>query len=202
MADRLGDAGAQPSKPSHYAPIFVAASLTGIWTQRHVFHDPSNVVTQRFYGGRPDVLYNGLNVELSNDLTIVRRPGMTAATMNYPDVPLNGFSFELNDGTVQVLVDTVGGVYLQNFAGVNAPTLLFNKSTGGGEGFFVASGSTLYYGNGVDLIKYTPGNTNGLIWNWGIAPPMAAPTVTSVASGSSAVAWAGADRILNHGPDR
>ena len=189
MADRLGDAGAQPSKPSHYAPIFVAASLTGIWTQRHVFHDPSNVVTQRFYGGRPDVLYNGLNVELSNDLTIVRRPGMTAATMNYPDVPLNGFSFELNDGTVQVLVDTVGGVYLQNFAGVNAPTLLFNKSTGGGEGFFVASGSTLYYGNGVDLIKYTPGNTNGLIWNWGIAPPMAAPTATSVASGSSAVAW-------------
>lgn len=185
--DRLGQEGGQPQKQPRYAPIFVAASLTGLFTQRHVFHDPSNVVVQRFYGGRPDTLYNGLNVELSNNLTIVRRPGTVAISDSYASLPDNIFQWFDNSGNISTLVDTTTNVYLENW-GVSKTSIL-TKSAGAGQGFFVASGNVVYYGNGVDLIKYTPGNPNGLTWNWGIAAPMAAPKVTTVPSGSSAVAW-------------
>ena len=193
MQDRLGEAGARPNKEPKYAPIFVAASLTGLYSQRHVFHDPSNIVTQRFYGGRPDTLFNGLNVELSNDLTIIRRFGSSPfSTATYLIPPNTAFSFELDDGSIQVLIDLPRQLYLDNQDGTK--TLILSKAgtgfSGPMQGFFVASGNTLYYGDGIDLVKYTPGNPNGIIWNWGIAPPMAAPTVTVVASGSSAVAWA------------
>src|SRR5271157_5954503 len=106
MQDRLGEAGGQPPKQPRYAPIFVAASLTGLYTQRNVFHDPSNVVTQRFYGGRPDTLFNGLNVELSNELTLIRRFGTTAVSARYVETPDAFFSWEMDDGQFVTLVDT------------------------------------------------------------------------------------------------
>ena len=188
MADRLGDAGGSPQKQPRYAPIFVAASLTGIWTQRNVFHDPSNVVTQRFYGGRPDVLWNGQNIELSNELTLIRRFGASLfSSATYPQAPTCAFSFELDDGTVQVIIDTPGFVYRDNQDGTK--TTIFTKAAGAGQGYFVSSGNTMYYGDGVDLLKYTPGNPNGISWNWSISPPMVAPTVSIVPTGSSAVAW-------------
>jgi hypothetical protein len=197
MQDRLGEAGGQPQKAPRYAPIFVAASLTGLYSQRNVFHDPSNVVTQRFYGGRPDTLFNGLNIELSNELTLIRRFGTTTVSANYAQTPDALFQWENNSGTVIVMVDTAqnggtpGNLYQEPFTGA-AATHIFTKSLGAGQGFFVASGNTLYYGNGIDLIKYTPGNPNGLIWNWGIAAPASAPTVTPVAAGASGVNWTAA----------
>ena len=44
-------------------------------------------------------------------------------------------------------------------------------------------------GDGVDTRKYTPMNPNGSIWNYTIAAPTVQPVVTTVESGSSAVAW-------------
>ena len=188
MVDLLGQAGATGQKQAHYAPIFVAASLTGLYTQRHVFHDPSNVVTARFYGGRADTLWNGLNVELSNELTIIRRFGTTPFSLaTYPDPPTDGFSFELNDGSIQVIIDTPTHVYLDNQDGTK--TTIFTKAAGAGQGFFVPSGDVLYYGDGVDLLKYTPLNPNGTTWNWSSAAPTAPPTVVITPSGSAAVPW-------------
>jgi hypothetical protein len=189
MQDRFAEAGAQPQKTPHYAPIFVAASLTGLYTQRSVFHDPSNVVTQRFYGGRPDTLFNGLNVELSNELTLIRRFGTLTASANYTQPPDNAFQWELDDGTIILNIDTPGFVYNEPL-NLSPATLIFTKSPFAGRGYFVAAGDVLYYGDGFDLIKYTPTNTNGLIWNWGIAAPMSAPSITVIATGSSAVQWA------------
>jgi hypothetical protein len=189
VADRLGDAGGQPQKPVKYAPIFVAASLTGLYSQRHVFHDPSNVVTQRFYGGRPDTLWDGLNIELSNELTLIRRFGCSEfSSVTYPQAPDAAFSFELDDGSIQVLIDTPSFVYLDNQNGTK--TTIFTKGSGAGQGYFVASGNTVYYGDGVDTLKYTPGNPNGLVWNWAITAPSAPPAITTISSGSAAVAWA------------
>jgi hypothetical protein len=188
MADRLGEAGAQPQKQPRYAPIFVASTITGLYSQRHVFHDPSNVVTQKFYGGRPDTMFNGLNVELSNELTAIRRFGCSEfSTVTYPEPPTASFSFELDDGTIQVIIDTPGAVYVDNQNGTK--TEIFTKSPGAGQGYFVASGNTLYYGDGIDTLKYTPGNPNGLFWLWGIVAPASQPSVDIVASGESAVAW-------------
>src|SRR5208337_3112911 len=47
----------------------------------------------------------------------------------------------------------------------------------------------LYAGDGVDTWKYTPGNVNGTIWNWGIAAPTAAPTDVITPSGAGNPSW-------------
>jgi hypothetical protein len=249
-------------------------AFTGLYTQRATLHDPSDVYTARFYGGRPDALLGGLNVELTNRLTLQRRPGMvpfrtTAGEgASYATAPDRAFSFQLSDGTIQVIIDTTdsglltitsannasgsttvyngtfpggasngyaglkftvagfvaspanngvftctasttttltlsnslgvaetiaataqtaGGVYKDNQDGT--ATLLFAKSAGAGQTYFISVAGVLYMGDGVDTKKYTPLNTNGTIWNWGIATPTTQPTVTETASGAAATVW-------------
>lgn len=265
----LESAGARPQKDPKYVPLFIDRLFTGIWTQRSPLHDPSDVAMARFYGGRPDALWDGSNVELTNRLTLQRRPGLTPfSKATYPTPPNYAFSFELTNGTIQVIVDTdssptfnldavnnlsgtayyffttpiscaannsyvglkfavagfdnganngtfvcigstttylilvnpnavtdnhaataltSGGVYWDQQNGVLQ--LLFGKSPGAGQTGFTAVAGTLYMGNGVDTRQYTPGNPNGLIWNFGIATPTAQPNVTITESGSAAVLW-------------
>ena len=107
MNNLLQVSGAQPQKQPRWVPIFMDKAFTGLYTQRNVLHDPSDFVTSRFYGGRPDALLDGLNVELTNRLTLQRRPGLTAfSTALYPTPVSTLFSFEQEDGTIQVIVDT------------------------------------------------------------------------------------------------
>jgi hypothetical protein len=100
-------AGSQPQKQAKYAPLFIDRAFTGLYTQRNPLHDPSDLVTAKFYGGRPDALWMGSNVELTNNLTLKRRPGLIEfSTSTYPTIPLRTFAFELTNGTIEVLVDT------------------------------------------------------------------------------------------------
>jgi len=115
----LQAAGAQPQKQPKYVPIFIDREFTGIWTQRNPLHDPADMVTARFYGGRPDALLDGSNIELTNRLTLQRRPGLTSfSCATYPTPPLRAFSFELTNGTIQVIVDT-GASPTYNLFGVS-----------------------------------------------------------------------------------
>lgn len=99
--------GASPQKQPRYTPIFMDRAFTGLYTQRNVLHDPSDVATARFYGGRPDALWMGKNIELTNRLTLQRRPGLIPFSSDiYPTTPLRSFSFQLTDGTIRVIVDT------------------------------------------------------------------------------------------------
>jgi hypothetical protein len=246
-------------------------AFTGLYTQRAVLHDPSDVYTARYYGGRPDALLTGLNVELTNRLTLQRRPGMVAFGTNggahYATAPDRAFSFQLSDGTIQVIIDTTsavlavsaaatasagttvytgvfpGGVSngylgmiftvagfvanpgnngvftvtasttttltLNNTAGVaetiaatastagavyrdnqdGTKTLLFAKSLGAGQAYFISVAGVLYIGDGIDTRKYTPLNTNGTIWNWGIVAPGTQPSITITASGAASTVW-------------
>ncbi len=85
MPNLLSLAGAQPQKQPKYVPIFMDREFTGIYTQRSVLHDPSDFVTARYYGGRPDALWMGSNIELTNRLTLQRRPGLTEFSVaTYP----------------------------------------------------------------------------------------------------------------------
>src|ERR1700677_717707 len=104
----LQNAGAQSDKQPKYVPIFIDRCFTGIWTQRSVLHDPSDIATAKFYGGRPDALWLGSsNIELTNRLTLQRRPGLTEfSTATYPTPPNRAFPFELTNGTIQVMIDT------------------------------------------------------------------------------------------------
>ena len=116
----LQNAGAQPNKQPKYVPIFIDRAFTGIWTQRSVLHDPSDIATAHFYGGRPDALWQGSNVELTNRLTLQRRPGLTPfSAATYPTPPQRAFAFELTNGTIRVIIDT-GPSPVFNLSSVNA----------------------------------------------------------------------------------
>ncbi|HET7150878.1 MAG TPA: hypothetical protein VFI60_05670 [Candidatus Acidoferrum sp.] len=180
--------GAQLEKPPRWVPVFIDKAFTGLYTQRSALHDPSNLVVGRFYGGRPDALIDGLNVELTNRLTLARRPGHSLfSSTTYPTAPTRAFEFRLSDNTIQILIDTPTGVYFDQQNG--SKTLIYTKLAGAGQAHFVSVGDICYIGDGVSLLKYTPKNPNGTTWNYSPAAPTAAPTVTTVQSGSSAVAW-------------
>ena len=275
--------GGQPQKQPKYTPVFIDREFTGLYTQRNPLHDPSDVATARFYGGRPDALWLGQNIELTNRLTLQRRPGLIPfSSVIYPSVILRSFSFQLADGTIRVIIDTgttgnlsltqatlsgsstvytgtfpngggnayagliftVAGftnagnnttvgyvctasttttITLSNPAGVNethsgtavsagavywdqqngSKTLLFGKGVGAGQTYFQSVAGLLYMGDGVDVLKWTPLNTNlntqnvtshaaGVdvsVWNWGGLAPTVAPAVVATASGAAAGVW-------------
>lgn len=270
MPNRLQQEGASPQRQPRYTPIFIDKTFTGMWTQRNVLHDPSDVVTAKFYGGRPDALWMGSNVELTNRNTIQRRPGnVPFSSSTYCTPPNRTFSFPLTNGTIQVIVDCgstgsltltsvaaatgspltttytgsvpggTGGSYvglifqiagfqnsqnngtytctassattltLNNTNGISethaataissgavyydpqtsGKVMLFAKSVGAGQAYFAAVAGVLYIGDGVDTREYTPGNSNGTIWNWGISAATTGPTVSIVESGSASVQW-------------
>lgn len=267
MTSLLESSGGQPQKQPKYVPIFIDKAFTGLYTQRAILHDPSDYFTGR-YGGRPDALLTGRNVELTNRLTLQRRPGMSTFGANYPTAPLRAYSFQLANGTIQLIVDTgstgamaitscanasagttvytgtfpggaanglanlwiqvtgfvtnlqnngtfnctassattitlsnatgiaetiaasavsTGAVYLDNQNG--SKTQLFAKLPGAGQSYFVAVAGVLYVGDGVATHKYTPLNTNGKIWNWGIVAPTSQPVINIQATGAAASAW-------------
>lgn len=352
MASLLELNGAAPQLQPKYRPIFMDRYFTGLFTQRAVVHDPADIYTARFYGGRPDALWAGLNIELTNRLTLARRPGLSPFTTNgsagfiYPTAPNTSYAFQLIDGSIRVMVDTgstgpsesdvltsvvgaaggqtsvyhgtftsganngLAGVYVTvagfttsanngvfpvisstattitvtNPSGVNEThaatattifltsvaassggtavytgtitgggsnayvglkftiagfvngvnngtfactasttttitlanasavsetanatiistgavywdhqdgnaTLVWAKSALAGQTYFIGSGGILFFGNGVDVKKYTPFNTNGTVWNWGIKAPSSQPSINIVASGSASSKW-------------
>jgi hypothetical protein len=272
MTTLLESSGGGPQKQPKYVPIFMDRAFTGLYTQRAILHDPSDVYTARFYGGRPDALLAGRNIELTNRLTLQRRPGMipfgSGSGAPYPTPPNRAFSFQVSDGTIQVIIDTdtsgslaitscanasAGStVYTGTFPGGNAngyagltfliagfvtnlqnngtftctastlttltlsnavgvsesvaatavtsggvykdnqnstKLLLFAKSPGAGQMSFISVAGVLYMGDGVDTKKYTPLNTNGLVWNWGIVAPTKQPSITITGSGAASTVW-------------
>jgi hypothetical protein len=190
MASILEQSGAQPQRQPKYVPVFIDRAFTGLFTQRAVLHDPSDIVTAKYYGGRQDVLWQGLNIELTNRLTLQRRPGFTAfSTAQYSTPPLCAFSFQHSDGTIEVIIDTASAVYIDTQGGSPAKILLWTKAAGAGQTHFVAVAGTLYAGDGVKTHQYTPGNPNGLVWNWGIAASTVAPSIKTVESGVASIFW-------------
>lgn len=278
MASLLEMSGGGPQKQPKYAPIFIDRAFTGYFTQRAPLHDPSNVYESKFYGGRPDALWMGLNIELTNRLTLQRRPGtipLAGAAYSYPTTPVRSYAFQLTDGTIRLVVDTAstplfaltsvvdasGGttVYtgtitgggsnayaglrftvdgftnganngafictassittltLKNALGVSetvaatalssgavywdkqngTAVVLYAKSAGAGQSYFLGSAGILYVGDGVDTWKWTPQNLNinpqspsgQSVWNWGIVAPADVPTYIITASGAASTTW-------------
>lgn len=181
----LEGAGAQVRNPSRGKPIHIARIETGLFTNRSPLHDPASWYVSK-YGGYPDALIDGSNMEVSNQLTMIRRPGLSQwSTITVPDQPNWFYDWRTLDQGVKVVVDTITSTYIQSST---AQSLIFTKSIGAGQGQYQGVGDTLYYGDGVDLQKYVL--PSGTSWNWGIVAPASAPSVTVTESVSSAVNWA------------
>lgn len=186
--------GSQPSKAVHFVPLSMQHFFSGLWTQRSPFNGPDNRYNTRFLGGRPEILTDGLNVELTNYGTIIRRPGLSlwsTALLNGP--ALTFYSFHLLTGSIDVMADTVTQVSLLTPT-FNTP--IFTKSPGAGQTSFIGVGNTLYFGDGVDLQAWNP-SLSSATRNWGIAigsindaiGPTGPGTGSDVPVVGSSVAW-------------
>ncbi|VVB52827.1 Uncharacterised protein [uncultured archaeon] len=187
MAGQFETAGAQHQNPSRGKPIHIARMETGLFTNRNPLHDPASWYVSK-YGGYPDALLDGSNMEISNQLTIIRRYGTSRYSFaQIPNAIDRFYEWRKLDTTISVIADTLVGSYIVSNVGAN--TRIFTKSAGAGEGYYQGVASTLYYGDGIDLQKFIAGTGTNGVWNWGIAKPTVAPTLSITQSSSATVPW-------------
>jgi hypothetical protein len=186
----LESAGAQPKNPSKGKPVHVARMEVGLYTNRSPLHDSATTILSRFYGGNPDSLIDGSNMEVTNQLTLARRPGLSKwSSIAVPDAPNWFYDWRTLDCGIKVIVDTPTASYIQT---PTTQTQIFTKSLGAGQGYYQGVADILYYGDGIDLQKIvmmSPGCVPTGPFNFGTAAPTIGPTMTVTPSASATVAW-------------
>lgn len=191
----LEQSGARPRIQPTGAPLFTNRFFSGLYTQRNILRDPSGVVQEKWYGGRPDAFIDGVNVEISNRLTAVRAPGSTAySTATFPGA-VNSFypfrQFNTSSETITLMVDDATKIYTLN---PTAKATVLTKANGAGPAFFIGVGNTLYIGDGAEQVAWTG---VGTVRNWGIATPLASGNAYAGtgADGGGSSAWANPTNI-------
>jgi hypothetical protein len=151
------DAAGTIHDPTRYAALTPSAEqFAGLRTQRCPYSDGiSSYLMRRFYSGiHFDQMLDGLNREITVNLTDKRRPGSVVYNSNTfaPSTGYYSFKF-IQDGqeVVRVMYDTATAVY---DATAGQKTLIWTKSAGAGRTRFLSVGTTLYMGNGVDSVKW------------------------------------------------
>ncbi len=176
--------GSQPTKQYKNVPISTSNFFSGLWTQRSPFGSPDSRYYNKVLGGRTDILIDGLNTELTNYGTLIRRPGNDRySSVSLGSTPLTFYSFHPIGQTISVIADTVTAVSILT---PTTNTSIFTKSLGAGQTYFQGVGSTLYMGNGTDQKAYPNGGT---VRNWGI---------TLSGTSSAAVAGTGVNGGFGH----
>lgn len=156
MSNQLSIAGAQPSRPVRFAALYQNRAATGAWTQRNPLRDAASTrLEEKFYGARNDGLIDGVNIEISNGLTYIRRPGLSVFNAQiFPRI--DGFYqfriFNSLSETIKVMADTASVLY--DATGPSTKTAIWNKSAGSGQTLMQSVGNTLYFGNGVEQKKW------------------------------------------------
>src|ERR1039458_2074864 len=155
MSNELQLAGASPQKQTRFSALFTSRFFSGIWTNRSPMRDATtNRITQKFYGSASDALITGSNIEITNKLTLARRPGTSVYDTNsYANVD-RFYEFKLFNPTTEkilVMIDTANALYSQ-YNGVS--TLVFTKSAGAGQTYMQSVGNTLYFTDGIDQKKW------------------------------------------------
>lgn len=184
-------AGAQPHKETRYVPIYTDRFMNGYWPNRNVLRSPlSAFYSEGWHLGATDALLDGLNIEMSEHMTPIRRPGNPAwSTFALPGTALSfGFFHEIT-GAVRVFADTATNFYSVT---PTSGSSIWAKSAGSGQTTYEGVATTLYFGNGVDNQKWNAPDFGSFglgVWKHGIAAPTVAPVVNTVESGSAAVAW-------------
>ena len=148
-----------------------------------------------YHIGAVDSLIAGLNVEVSNRLTICRRPGNTAGlspyitSSNVPAIIDSFYSFHETGGNIRVIADTptapylIGGYVGGSGTGSQGVIPIFTKAGGVTQSFFQGIGQSLYITDAKEQVKWldfgtsTPGNSFSTITNVALTADVA--TITS-----------------------
>ena len=132
-----------------------------------MLRDPSGVVQEKWYGGRPDCWIDGLNIELSNRLTPVRAPGSTAySTTTFASAVTSFYPFKqftTASESITLMADTPATIYTLN---PTSKSSILTKAAGAGPAYFLGVGNTLYIGDGAEQVAWTG---IGTVRKWGIA---------------------------------
>jgi len=169
MPNILGLSGAQPQSETKFAPIYVGRWSGGLNTNRSPLRDATTTrITEKYYGAAGDALIAGSNVEITNRLTLGRRPGNPVYDSNSYTSVNRFYEFRMFDANVEqikIMVDQAAALY-SLYQGTK--TLLWTKTTGAGQSYMQSVGNSLYWGDGVSnkkwlqtLVNWT-GNT---VWN-------------------------------------
>ena len=156
MSNQLALQGAQSAKPVRFATLWQNRAATGLWTQRSPLRDAASTrLEEKFYGARNDALIDGTNIEVSNSLTFIRRPGSSVYnSQTFPHI--NSFYefriFNYLSETIKVMADTAS--YLYDATGPSTKSIIWTKSAGAGQTLLQSVGNTLYFGDGVDQKKW------------------------------------------------
>jgi hypothetical protein len=171
--------GGQPQKPTKSASLYTGRFFQGLNTNRSPLRMGGMTwIYEKFYGGQNDALIGGLNTEISNRLTLCRRPGNPVYTNPTSGVVSATFddvdrfeSFHLLGPTtedIDVMIDTVGtsggdqpsiwtgldatGVR-GTFPGGSKKQLVFQKSVAQ-QAYMESVGNTLFFGDGAEQRKW------------------------------------------------
>ena len=144
-----------------YTNLATVKFFSGLQTQRSPFAGIDSRYGTQFMGGRPDALIDGFNCEVSNKLTLQRRPGLTAYGVSVIPPPLTFYEWErVVPFSLTLMVDTLNAVY--NYSTTNAG-IYYQKSPYAGQTNFLDLVNTLYAYDGVDAYKIT--GPNILTWS-------------------------------------
>lgn len=160
--------------------IYIAQWHSGLYTQRSPIYTPLSAMGLQMVS-RYDTLWDGLNMELSNSCTLVRRPGFPAfcsTELGSSSYPLAFYSFKNLSGTINLLMDAPDAVY--SFTSTSL-TSLFTKTTTAQTSFQTVA-STVYMVDGTDAQKWDGTTVSGM----GISTPLGSPTLGFVANGQLA----------------
>ena len=185
---------------SKYISLATVKFIAGLCTQRSPFAAIDTRYGTRFLGGKPDALIAGSNCEISNKLTLVRRPGTIAYGAASIPPPQFFYSWEqVVPSNLTLMVDTASAIY--NYSTTYAGKYL-NKDQNSSQTSFYALVNTLYFGDGVDLYKVIGPNllknstiTRDSPWSPGpgVESQSTGPTDPFGGSNSIQIVWGAAD---------
>jgi len=164
----LETAGAQ-IQPTSAAPLHTNEFFTGLWTHGNPL-GPGAVpfLYQRFYSAaRYDRFIAGLNIEISTQLTPIRRPG--SSVYNAGPFPVISRFYEFRSFTtagekIHIIADCEAGTgsataSVREVTQPSTNNILWDHAAG--RTSFVSDGNTLYAGDGVSTHKWV---TAALSW--------------------------------------
>lgn len=177
--------GGQPQKQPKYAPIYTGRFFNGVNTNRSPLRAATaSHIYEKFYSDTSgDALIAGSNLEVTNRLTLARRPGNpiydtahTTALSNGYNRPDSFTDFRVNKSASDVFGTVLEAIYTM-IDETTTPTyqgylysltsalvrggdpgyftgLNFQKAVGSGQAFTQAVGNELYFSDGVDNKKW------------------------------------------------
>lgn len=126
----------------------------GIVSNRNPLRDVSTRLEEKYYGARGDALLSGQNVEITQRLSLARRPGLSVYNSQIFDSPDRFYEFRLfnaNEEQIKVIIDDVNAIY--NGTGPSTKIAFWDKANSG-ESYFQSVGNSLYFGDGYNQKKW------------------------------------------------